>query len=120
MAWVGFRQMRSSGGVGEEEEVADRRVMAAVWGPGGQGQPPTTLVMLDSQVPPPQPPPCAPFPLLQRVSMSPRLHHRIQSGSGCALVPAVAEGWAAAAPPPALHVPTSSRGAGVAGCAARD
>jgi hypothetical protein len=30
--------------------VVDRRVMAAVWGPGGPGQLATTLVMLDPQV----------------------------------------------------------------------
>ncbi len=34
---------------GEDEDVTDRRVMAAVWGPGGPGQPATTLVMLDAQ-----------------------------------------------------------------------
>lgn len=35
---------------GEDEDVVDRRVMAAVWGPGGPAQPATTLVMLDPQV----------------------------------------------------------------------
>jgi hypothetical protein len=42
-------QVRESG-TGEEEDVAERRVMAAVWGPGGPAQPATTLVMLDPQV----------------------------------------------------------------------
>ena len=30
--------------------MVERRVMAAVWGPGGPAQPATTLVMLDPQV----------------------------------------------------------------------